>query len=64
MENLLLCVSLLLIVGSVVISVRELCINYYNPLPKFANGDKRLDQIRLVKTRKITDTSQQEYNND
>lgn len=63
-EILLLCLSLLLILGVSIVSVRELYINYYNPLPKFENGDKRLDQIHFVKTRKITDTIQRGHNND
>lgn len=48
-------ISLALIVGSFIIIIRELYIRYYNPMPKFKNGDKRIDEIPLVKTRKIED---------
>lgn len=64
MEFLLLLISIVLIVVVAVLCIRELYINHYNPLPKFENGDKRLDQIKFVKTRKITGISQRGHNND
>lgn len=64
MEILFFGISLALIIGSFIIIVRELLVRYYNPLPKFENGDKRIDDIRLFKTRKIEGFSQRENKND
>lgn len=57
MSILFLGTPLMLIIGSFVVIKRELYIKYYNPLPKFENGDKRIDDIRIIKTRKIEDFS-------
>lgn len=46
-------ISLAFIVGGGVVIIRDLYTHYYNPLPKFENGDKRIDEIHFIKTRKI-----------
>ncbi len=50
----------LLIAASVVVFFRELSINYYNPLPKFENGDKRINDIDFIKTRCVVKFSQKD----
>ncbi len=58
-EFILLGIALMLIGFVLIICIRELYINHYNPLPKFQNGDRRLDDIEFIKTRTIEDKFQQ-----
>lgn len=53
MESLFLGLSLINIIITFIICVRELYINYYNPLPKFDDYDKSLNEIAFIKSRKI-----------
>lgn len=39
---------------TIVICIREFLILFYNPLPRFANGDKYLSEIEIIKTRDIS----------
>lgn len=44
----------LLIMASIIICVREVCINYFNPIPKFDNKyEKPINEIDFVKCRRI-----------
>lgn len=36
-----------------VLCARAILANYYNPIPKFQNGDKRSSEIEVEKTRSI-----------
>lgn len=39
---------------TIVICIREFFIQFYNPLPRFANGDKYLSEIEIIKTRDMS----------
>ena len=56
----LITIIILLVVSTllILIGVREAIRFERNPLPKFANGDKRFGEIKMQKTRRI------ELNND
>lgn len=53
MELLTLVISLTLITITAVICIREMYINYYNPIPKFNDSEKDLSKIPFIKTRII-----------
>lgn len=60
MEFLFLVFPFLLIAVSVIVFLKELSINYYNPLPKFENGDKLINNIDFIKTRCVVKFSQKD----
>lgn len=57
MEIIIFLVALaIVIIPSIAICVRELLIIYYNPIPKFDDMDKSINEIVFTKTRSISGT--------
>lgn len=46
-------IGLCVLTGVIIFCSREIKAAFYNPLPKLENGDKRIGEIRVVKTRKL-----------
>lgn len=63
MTTLLIILGFVLLVGCLIgVCTRELLMNYYNPILKFGNGDKRIGEIKVMKTRSIVNYSSTEDN--
>jgi len=45
--------SLCILIGTIILCIRELLIAFYNPLPKFENGDKQISDIEVKNFRHI-----------
>lgn len=54
MELAVIICGILGVIISVIVCLREVLIQFYNPLPRFTNGDKRMCDIVIIKTRDIT----------
>lgn len=53
MDWVIILVTLITFTLTTFLCVREFLIMFYNPLPRFTNGDKRIAEIKVVKTRTI-----------
>ena len=51
----------LFVVFIVYMCTKEIKKNFYNPLPKVENGDKRISEIKIAKTRTISSFPTQGY---
>lgn len=52
--GLIICVFVIIFIAMLIIGGLDIIRDERNPLPKFENGDKRIEQIDIKKTRKIT----------
>lgn len=52
-DLIVICGSIVFAIITMVIGFQEVRMNYFNPLPKFLDSEKRIDSIKLFKTREI-----------
>lgn len=52
--GLIICLFIIVFISMAIIGGLDIIRDARNPLPKFENGDKRIDQIVIKKTRNIT----------